>query len=91
MQLGISNADDVISGLVTSITQNLINKFVFSGAVKNNNDQIGVLKEQNTCLAAAQLQVVLPVSDTQYQQPAPAPNADDLLNKQCASLPRGCN
>ncbi len=91
MQLGISNADDVISGVITSITQNLINKFVFSGAVKNSNGQIGVLKEQTTCLAAAQLQVVLPVSNTQYQQPPPAPNPGDLLNQQCASLPRGCN
>ena len=86
-QLGISNADSVISSLVTELTQNLVNKFVFSGAVANNgNGQIGVLKDQPTCLAAAQFKLILPISPTQYQTPQSAPSADDLFQQQCAQL-----
>jgi hypothetical protein len=90
MNLGAINASSFISSFVALATQNLINKFVFSGAVKNSSGQIAVLKEQSTCLAAAQLQVVIPVSSTQYQQPPPAPTTDQLLNSECAKLPRGC-
>ncbi len=87
LQLGIANADSVVSSLVAQLAQNLINKFVFSGAVVNNgNGQIGVLKEQATCLAAAQLNIVLPISPTQYQTPSPAPSASGLLQQQCAQL-----
>lgn len=86
-QLGIANADSVISSLVTELTQNLVNKFVFSGAVANNgNGQIGVLKDQPTCLAAAQFKLILPISPTQYQTPQSAPNAGDLFQQQCAQL-----
>ena len=91
MQLGINNASDFISSFVATVTQNLVNKFVFNGAVQNNGGQIAVLKEQTTCLAAAQLQVVLPVSNTQYMAPPPPPSSSDLLDQACASLPRGCN
>lgn len=87
LQLGISNADSVVSSLVSELTQNLINKFVFSGAVVNNgNGQIGVLKDQATCLAAAQFRVILPISPTQYQTPPPPPNGGDLFQQQCAQL-----
>lgn len=87
LQLGIFNADSVISSLVSELTQNLVNKFVFSGAVVNNgNGQIGVLKDQPTCLAAAQFKIILPISPTQYQTPPPAPSANDLFNQECIRL-----
>ncbi|MCL5666824.1 MAG: hypothetical protein M1383_03575 [Patescibacteria group bacterium] len=77
MQLGVNNAKDFISKFVAQVTETMVNKFVFRGAVAQNGS-LGVLKEQSTCLAAAQLQVVLPAASTQYQEPPPAPSAEDL-------------
>ena len=91
LNLGISNASSFISAFVTSITENLVNKFVFRGVVANNNGSIAVLKEQSTCLAAAQFQLVLPTSITDYQTPPPAPDPGSVINSACATLPRGCD
>ena len=91
LNLGIGNTSSFISAFVSAITENLINKFVFRGAIAGDNSSIAVLKEQSTCLAAAQLQMVLPTGVTQYQQPPPAPNPSDLIDQACAGLPRGCD
>lgn len=90
LQLGISNADSFISQFVAVVTENLVNKFIFRGALTNNNSSIGVLKEQSTCLAAAQFQLVVPAVSTNYQSPPPAPSSQDLIDQACAQFPRGC-
>lgn len=90
MQLGIDNAESFISQFVATVTESLVNKFVFRGALANNSGSIGVLKEQTTCLAAAQFQLVIPAAGTNYQSPPPAPAAQDLIDQACAQFPRGC-
>jgi hypothetical protein len=52
LQLGINNAESIISATVAQLTQTLVNRFVFQG-VTGNGGGIGVLKEQATCVAAA--------------------------------------
>ncbi|MBI3232167.1 MAG: hypothetical protein HYZ51_03765 [Candidatus Doudnabacteria bacterium] len=89
MNLGISNAESFISSFVSQLTQNLVNKFVFRG-VSAQGGALGVLKEQRTCLAAAQLQPVLPLELTQYQTPPAPPTPEELLEQECAKYPRGC-
>ena len=89
MNLGISNSKSFISGFVSQLTQTLINKFVFRGAVPQNG-ALGVFKEQKTCLAAAQLAPVLPIDASVYQQPPLPPTQEDLLEQECAKYPRGC-
>ncbi|MCL5008760.1 MAG: hypothetical protein M1400_00260 [Patescibacteria group bacterium] len=85
IQLGISNASSFISSFVAQLTQQLTTKFVFRGAVTGNGT-VGVLKEQPTCLATAQMQVVLPAVGTQYQTPPPPPSQDQVLLEQEASV-----
>ncbi|MCX6796875.1 MAG: hypothetical protein NTX98_00135 [Candidatus Doudnabacteria bacterium] len=89
MQLGSSNAKSFISSFVARLTENLMNKFVFRGAVANGSS-VGVLKEQPTCLAATQLSVVVPSSVTQYETPLSPPSEDDLLLQQCERFPDAC-
>lgn len=81
IQLGISNASSFISSFVAQLTEQLTTKFVFRGAVAGNGT-VGVLKEQPTCLATAQMQVVLPAASTQYETPPPAPSQDQVLLEQ---------
>jgi hypothetical protein len=78
MQLGIANAKSFISGMVATLTQNLVNKFVFKGA-SIDDKALGVLKEQSTCLATAQVTAVVPSSNTQYVEPPPPPDTDMLI------------
>ncbi len=89
MQLGIGTAKNFISKFVTQVTQVMVNNFVFRGAAPSGNP-VGVLKEQSTCLAAAQFQAIIPASSVTYEDPKPTPDADDLLRQQCAQYPRGC-
>jgi hypothetical protein len=89
MQLGSQNAKSFISGFIAQLTQTLMNNFVFSG-VTGTKGQPGVFKEQSTCLSAAQVQLVLPTTNTQYQQPAPPPSEDQLYQQQCAKYPQAC-
>lgn len=92
LELGINNSDSFVSQFVAEITQTLFTKFVFSGATTSprGGSVVGVLKEQSTCLAAAQLTPLVPITGTQYQPPPPPPSPEDLLNEACAQLPRGC-
>jgi hypothetical protein len=89
MQLGISSAKNFISKFISSLTQTLVTRFVFRGATANGNS-LGVLTEQSACLAAAQVKPVLPVSETPYVDPQAPPNSGDLIDSECAKLPRGC-
>ena len=89
LNLGQNSSKNFISGFVSQLTQNLANKFVFQGASAGSG-VIGVLKEQNVCLSAAQLSPVLPLDLTTYEAPPAAPTQEELLQKECAKYPRGC-
>lgn len=90
MNLGIGTARSFVSGLVSQLTQNLVNKFVFRGSGTPQGGSLGVLKEQKTCLAVAQLTPVLPLEATEYQAPPSPPTQEELLEQECAKYPRGC-
>ena len=89
MQLGIQNAEYFISSFISSLTQSIINKYVFRG-VTGDGSLMGVLKEQPLCMAAAQLQLVLPAEDTEYIQPPLPPDEQTLIQQACEKTPRGC-
>ena len=89
MNLGIASAKNYISTFVAQLTQSLVNKFVFQGVVSNSGG-LGVLKEQSTCLAVAQLSPVLALDPTTYVAPVPAPTPEQLLQQECSKFPRGC-
>ena len=89
LQIGASNAKTLISSFVAQLTQSLMNNFVFRGAT-NVNGSIGVYKEQSTCLAAAQMQVVLPTATVQYQAPAAAPTKQQVITQECEEYPEMC-
>ena len=93
MNLGIGTASSFISKFVAQLTQTLMTQFVFRGASggPRSGTQIGVLKEQPTCLAAAQVQAIVPISTTQYVNPPPPPSESDLLKEQCIKYPAACN
>lgn len=82
LQLGAQNAEGIISGVVAQLTQTLINNFVFKGASQGPAGGIGVLKEQATCVAAAQLQPVLALEQTVYEKPSDPPTVDELYCQQ---------
>jgi hypothetical protein len=65
MNLGVVNVDKVVGKIVSSVIQNLFDKFLFKGAV--------VYKEQSACVAVPQLQPVIPASTTEYHAP-PTPD-----------------
>ncbi len=81
LNLGVINADQVISQLVSQVTYNLFNKFVFRGAV--------VYKEQSACLPTPQLTPVIPAQTSPYQPPAPV-DTQQIQDQECANFPRGC-
>lgn len=82
LQLGAQNAEGIISSVVSQLTQTLVNNFVFKGVSEGPGSGVGVLKEQNTCVAVAQLQPIIPLDITSYQAPAPAPTEEDVYCQQ---------
>lgn len=92
LQLGAQNAEGMISGFVSQLTQTLINNFVFKGVTGGPAGGVGVLKEQATCVAVAQIQPILALDQTQYIQPPPPPTVDEVYCQQNPSdvscLPR---
>ncbi|MBL8030092.1 MAG: hypothetical protein JNN11_02490 [Candidatus Doudnabacteria bacterium] len=90
LQLGAQNAEGIISGFVSQLTETLINNFVFKGVTGGPASGIGVLKEQTTCLAVAQIQPILALDPTIYQQPASTPNRDELIDQYCEEYPESC-
>ncbi len=79
LQLGAQNADGIISGFVSQLTQTLINNFVFKGVTGGPASGVGVLKEQATCVAVAQIQPILALDQTEYIQPPPPPTTDQIF------------
>lgn len=91
MNLGISTAKNFVSQFVSSMVQTLMNQYVFRGATTvRGGTAIGVLKEQSTCLAAAQAQALVPLDATQYSAPNNTPTEEQLLEEQCQKFPDAC-
>lgn len=88
--LGNFNAEEFISSVVSGFVQTVITNFVFSGVSSAGDAAIGVLKEQSTCLAAAQLNIILPTSPVGYTNPPPPPDENELIRQACERAPRGC-
>jgi len=88
MNLGLTTSENFISGIVSQLTQTLVNKFVFKGATTGG--PLGVFKEQKVCLATAQLSPVLALEPTAYVAPPNPPTQEQLLEQECAKYPRGC-
>lgn len=92
LQMGINNAESLISDIVSRLTETLVNRFVFQG-VSSNNGNIAVFKEQSTCLDTAIISPVLPATSTVFQAPPPAPTTQAVMAQQCsgyASLTSDC-
>jgi hypothetical protein len=83
LQMGLNNADSIISSFVSQLTQTLVNRFVFRG-VTSNNGSLVVLKEQPTCVSAALTDPILPLTDTDYNTPAAPPTPEDMVAIQCS-------
>lgn len=82
LQLGAQNAEGIISGFVSQLTQTLINNFVFKGVTGGPASGVGVLKEQATCVAVAQIQPILALDQTEYIQPPSPPTVDEVYCQQ---------
>jgi hypothetical protein len=81
LNLGVVNASEIISKLVSQVTYNLFNKFLFRGAV--------VYKEQSVCLAVPELKPIIPAQAAAYQD-AQSVNQQQIQDQECAKSPRGC-
>jgi hypothetical protein len=90
LQLGAQNAEGIISGFVAQLTQTLVNNFVFKGVTGGPAGGVGVLKEQSTCVAVAQIQPILPLEGTVYVEPSPPPSQQQLIQQQCEDFPESC-
>ncbi len=85
LQLGINNAESIISATVAQLTQTLVNRFVFQG-VTGNGGGIGVLKEQATCVAAAVVSPVTALPLTEYQNSSIPATAQSATAFACSGL-----
>ncbi len=88
----ISSAKNLIAKVVATLTETLINKFVFAG-VSGSGGNIGVLKEQPMCLDTFQITPVVAMEPTNYVPPPPPPTTEDAAGIQCsyqASLTNSC-
>ncbi len=90
LQLGAQNAEGIISGFVSQLTETLINNFVFKGVTGGPASGLGVLKEQTTCIAVAQIQPILALDPTIYKQPSSSPTQDQLIDQYCEEFPDSC-
>ncbi len=70
IQLGTNNVETIVGQLVASVIENLLNKFVFSGAV---------VQEQSACISAPLTKPVIPSEPTDYEYIPPSQNPDDYL------------
>lgn len=87
MELGSSNAQNIASQLVAGVVQNLVNKFIFtplSGGSTSGPGGIGIIAEQNVCLAVPQIKPVVPVSGTNYEAPT-SPNVPPTMSSGATS------
>ncbi len=92
LQLGASNSRSIIVSVVAKLTETLVNQFVFQGATSDSGN-IGVLKEQSTCVATAIINPVLPVPTSQYTPPPAPPTLEEAASQNCLNLglPADCS
>lgn len=72
ISLGTNNVENIVGQMVAGIIENLLNKFVFSGAV---------LQEQAVCLSIPSSKPVIPSTPTDYEYVPPSDNPDDYPPK----------
>ncbi|MCC7356646.1 MAG: hypothetical protein IT410_03460 [Candidatus Doudnabacteria bacterium] len=70
IQLGTNNVETIVGQLVASVIENLLNKFVFSGAV---------VQEQSACIGIPLTKPVIPSQPTDYEYTPPSQNPEDYL------------
>ncbi|MEZ4180518.1 MAG: hypothetical protein R3B41_03360 [Candidatus Doudnabacteria bacterium] len=78
--LGTNNTENIVSQLVAGVTENLVNKFVFTGLVSGQSSGgggIGLIKETNVCLQTPQLKPVVPVAQSTYDNPDSSSSTTD--------------
>lgn len=63
LTLGTVNVENIVSQLVTSVLNNLFNKFLFNGAV--------VLDEQKVCISTPQFKPIMTTENVNYEYEAP--------------------
>lgn len=78
IQLGTQNVENLVGQLVAGVVENLLNKFVFSGAV---------LQEQAVCLSIPKSKPVIPITPTSYDYSAPSENPVDYPDQIPPSAP----
>jgi hypothetical protein len=71
IQLGTNNTENVVGQLVSAVIENLINKFVFTGAV---------IQEQKTCVGSPTPKPIIPAEASDYQYTPPSENPDDYID-----------
>ena len=81
LNLGVVNVDKAVSQIVSQVTYNLFNNFVFRGAA--------VYKEQSTCLPIPALEPIVPAQPAGYETPSPV-DTQVIYDKECATSPNGC-
>lgn len=82
LTFGQQNAKSIITSVVSQLTQTLINNFVFKGATGGG---IGVLKEQSTCVAVAQIQPISALDNTAISNSTSAPSLTQIQSEQGAT------
>jgi hypothetical protein len=70
IQLGTGNVENIVGQLVASVIENLVNKFVFTGAV---------LEEQKTCVGVQKSKPVIPAQPSDYQYTPPSEDPGDYI------------
>jgi hypothetical protein len=63
LTLGTVNVENIVSQIVTSVLNNLFNKFLFNGAV--------VLDEQKVCISTPQFKPIMTTENVNYEYEAP--------------------
>ncbi len=79
----IRTSDNLIGAAVAKLSEQFFSSFLFGGVTVNNQGQIGVLREQSTCISPGQMVFVIPPDSTQYNNPPPAPTADQIIQDLC--------
>ena len=78
IQLGTNNTENIVGQLVATVIDNLLNKFVFTGAV---------LEEQSICVDIPKTKPVIPNTPTDYQYTPPSETPEDYLPAGQTPLP----
>lgn len=76
----------LLTNIITTLTQTFLINFIFKGVTGGN---LSVLKEQATCVAALQFNLVVPAGEETFVQPQVDEEA--IRQQECAKYPRGCD